>query len=283
MTAPLQGRNPHAAQPISPLALVASLWQHRQLIAQMTRREVLGRYRGSVMGLAWSFFTPILMLLVYTFVFSVVFNARWGLGDDESRTDFAMLLFVGLIVHSLFAECVNRAPGLIVSNANFVKKIVFPLDVLPWVAFGSALFNACASLLVLLLAQVALKQYVPLTALLVPVVLLPLALGTLGLTWFLASLGVFLRDIGQITGLFTTVMLFVSAIFFPITALPERYQAWLRFNPLAAVIEQTRDVLIFGRLPDLNVWLILTAVGTLMAWLGYAWFQKTRKGFADVI
>lgn len=263
--------------------MAGSLWHNRKLLLVLVKREIAARYRGSLMGLAWSFVTPLLMLGIYTFVFSVVFKARWGLGDDESRTDFAILLFVGLIAHSLFAECVNRAPGLIVTNTNFVKKIIFPLDILPWVAFGSALFNAAASLLVLLLAQLALKQHVPATALLFPLVLLPLALGTLGLTWFLASLGVFLRDIGQLTGMFTTVMLFVSAIFFPITALPERYQAWLRFNPLAAVIEQSRDVLIFGRLPDLGVWLALMLAGALMAWLGFAWFQKTRKGFADVL
>ncbi len=267
----------------SPMEMVASFWRNRQLIVQMSKREAIGRYRGSVMGMAWSFFNPLLMLVIYTFVFSVVFKARWGIGADESKTEFAIILFVGLIVHGLFAECVNRAPGLIISNVNYVKKVVFPLEILPWITFGSALFHASISLLVLLLVQLALNHHVPLTAVLFPLVLSPLVLGSMGLAWFLAALGVYLRDVGQITGMFTTVMLFVSAVFFPMTALPERYQFWLHFNPLAVVIEQSRSVLIFGQLPDLQSWAVMMGLGLVMAFAGFAWFQKTRKGFADVL
>lgn len=267
----------------SPVEMVASFWRNRQLIVQMSKREAIGRYRGSVMGMAWSFFNPLLMLVIYTFVFSVVFKARWGIGADESKTDFAIILFVGLIVHGLFAECVNRAPGLIISNVNYVKKVVFPLEVLPWVAFGSALFHTIISLFVLLLAQLVLNQHIPLTAALLPFVLTPLVLGTMGLAWFLAALGVYLRDVGQVTGMFTTVMLFISAVFFPMTALPERYQFWLHFNPLAVIIEQSRGVLIFGQLPSVATWSLMMSLGLVMAWAGFAWFQKTRKGFADVL
>lgn len=263
--------------------MFASLWHNRELLLTLVKREIVGRYRGSLMGLAWSFFNPLLMLVIYTLVFSVVFRARWGLGENESRTDFAIILFVGMIVHGLFAECVNRAPSLIVSNTNFVKKIIFPLDVLPWVVLGSALFHALISLVVLLCAQLIFKHSVPLTALLLPVVLLPLILGTMGLSWFLASLGVYLRDVGQITGMFTTIMLFVSAVFFPITALPEKYQHLMHYNPLAVLIEQSRAVLVFGKFPDPLAWLTLTLAGAVMAWLGYAWFQKSRKGFSDVL
>ena len=267
----------------SPVEMVASFWRNRQLILQMSKREAIGRYRGSVMGMAWSFFNPLLMLVIYTFVFSVVFKARWGIGADESKTDFAIILFVGLIVHGLFAECVNRAPGLIISNVNYVKKVVFPLEVLPWVAFGSALFHTVISLFVLLLAQLVLNQHIPLTAAFLPFVLTPLVLGTMGLVWFLAALGVYLRDVSQVTGMFTTVMLFISAVFFPTTALPERYQHWLQFNPLAVIIEQSRSVLIFGQLPSVAAWLLMMSLGLVMAWAGFAWFQKTRKGFADVL
>jgi lipopolysaccharide transport system permease protein len=249
----------------------------------MSKREVIGRYRGSVMGLAWSFFNPLLMLVIYTFVFSVVFKARWGLGTDDSRTSFAILLFVGLIVHGLFSESLNRAPGLIVSNVNYVKKVIFPLEILPWVAFGSALFHASISFCVLLLAQIILNQSIPLTAVLFPVLLLPIVFGTMGLAWFLAALGVYLRDIGQVTSIFTTVMLYISAVFFPITALPDRYQIWLKMNPLAFIIEEERKVLIFGQMPDFGAWTLLLLVSMLIAWAGFAWFQKTRKGFADVV
>lgn len=267
----------------SPMEMVASFWRNRQLILQMSKREAIGRYRGSVMGLAWSFFNPLLMLIIYTFVFSVVFKARWGIGADESKTDFAIILFVGLIVHGLFAECINRAPSLIISNVNYVKKVVFPLEILPWIAFGSALFHTAISLVVLLLAQLVFNQHMPLTAALFPLVLSPLILGSMGLAWFLAALGVYLRDVSQITVMFTTVMLFISAVFFPTTALPERYQFWLHFNPLAVVIEQSRSVLVFGQLPDPLSWFAMMGLGLVMAWAGFAWFQKTRKGFADVL
>jgi lipopolysaccharide transport system permease protein len=277
------GINPHAAQPTSLLALASSFWRNRQLIVQMTKREVVGRYRGSMLGLVWSFFNPLMMLAIYTFVFSFVFKARWGIDVNESKTDFAIILFVGLIVHGLFAECVNRAPSLIISNVNFVKKVIFPLEILPLVAFGSALFHAAISLVVLFLAQFIFTHHIPSTAFLLPIVLLPLALGTLGLAWFLASLGVYLRDIKEITGMFTTIMLFVSAVFFPLTALPERYQFWLALNPLASLIEAARKILIFGEFPNMTMWTVNLVLGLLLAWAGFVWFQKTRKGFADVL
>jgi len=267
----------------SPRELTASLWRNRSLVMALTKREVLGRYRGSVMGIAWSFFNPILMLLVYTFVFSVVFKARWAVGSEENKTDFAIILFVGMIVHGLFAECLNRAPGLILSNVNYVKKVIFPLEILPCVALGSALFHAAISLIVLLLAQLILNQHLMWTALLFPCVLLPLVFSTMGFAWFLAGLGVYVRDIGQITGMVTTVLLFLSPVFYPISALPEQYQAWLHLNPLTFIIEEGRNTLIFGRVPDIGAWGMMLAAGMLISWIGFAWFQKIRKGFADVL
>ena len=268
---------------ISLKEMIRCLWHNRNLITALVKREVVGRYRGSFMGVAWSFFNPLLMLVVYTFVFSVVFKARWGVGGDESKTDFAIILFVGLIVHGLFAECVNRAPSLILSNVNYVKKVIFPLEILPWVALGSALFHTLISLLVLLLAHLVFNQYMPWTVVLFPFILFPLSLATMGFTWFLAALGVYVRDIGQITGIFTTVLMFVSAVFYPISALPTKYQFWLKLNPLVIIIEQARQTLIYGQVPDFNQWSIMFVVGVLVAWAGFAWFQKTRKGFADVL
>ena len=273
--------NPHVAHPVSLRSLAASLWSHRQLIVQMARREVVGRYKGSVMGLLWSFLNPVLMLVIYTFVFSVVFKARWGDGQ-ETRAQFATMLFAGMIVHALFADILNRAPALILSNANYVKKVVFPLETLVAVAAGSALFHAAISLLVLVLA-IALQGTLPWTAMFIPFVLAPLLVLALGLGWLLASLGVFLRDVGQVVGVLTTVLLFLSPVFFPVTALPEFIQPWIRANPLTFIIEQTRAVLILNQWPD---WAGLARYwlgALLVAWLGYAWFQKTRKGFADVL
>ena len=275
--------NPHAGKPTSPIALIKSLWCNRYLIAQMTRRDVVGRYKGSVLGLVWSFLTPILMLVVYTFVFSVVFKARWGTDGDDSKTQFALVLFVGMIVHGLFSEVLNRAPGLILSNVNYVKKVVFPLHVLPVIAMGAALFHASISLIVLLIALVLFNGQLHWTAIFIPVVLLPLVILTLGIAWILASLGVFLRDVGQTVGIITTVMLFLAPIFYPITALPEEIRPWIMANPLTFIIEEARKVLIVGRMPYWAGLGVYTVAATSVAWVGFAWFQKTRKGFADVL
>ncbi len=275
--------NPHTAQPATLVALVRSLWHNRQLIAQMTQREVVGRYKGSVMGLAWSFFNPVFMLTVYTFVFSEIFKARWGAGDDESKTQFAVVLFVGMIVHGLFAEVLNRAPGLILSNVNYVKKVVFPLEILPVIAMGAALFHGLISLGVLLAAFALFNGYLHWTAIFTPLVLLPLVILTLGLAWMLASLGVFLRDVGQTIGIITLVLTFLSPVFYPVTAVPERFRHWIMANPLTFIIEQAREVLIWGHLPAWSGLAIYTLAATAVAWAGYAWFQKTRKGFADVL
>lgn len=265
-------------------SLVKSLWVHRGLIHQMVAREVVGRYKGSVFGLMWSFLNPVLMLVVYTFVFSVVFKARWNAGEvDDGKAQFAIVLFVGMIVHGLFAEVLNKSPGLVVGNVNFVKKVVFPLEILPVVCMGAALFHAVVSLFVLMLASLLFNKGLPWTVLAFPVIILPLVIFTLGGAWILASLGVFIRDVAQSVGIVTTIMLFLSPVFFPVTALPERYQAWMQANPLTFIIESSRGALIYGRLPDPLSLLIYTAVAVLVAWFGYAWFQKTRKGFADVL
>ena len=275
--------NPHAAQPTSPIALCKSLWRNRQLILQMIKREVVGRYKGSVMGLTWSFFNPVFMLTVYTFVFSVIFKSRWGVDVDESKTQFAVVLFVGMIVHGLFAEVLNRAPSLILSNVNYVKKVIFPLEILPIIAMGAALFHALISLCVLLAAFALFNGYVHLTALYIPFVLSPLIILTLGLAWLLTSLGTFLRDVGQTIGIITTVMMFLSPVFFPVSAMPIEFRPWLMANPLTFVIEQAREVLIWGHMPDWAGLGIYMLVALLIAWIGYAWFQSTRKGFADVL
>ena len=280
---PAHGVNPHARPSTSLAALAKSLWRNRQLISQMTRREVAGRYKGSVMGLAWSFFNPVFMLAVYTFVFSVVFKARWGVGGEESKTQFAVVLFVGMIVHGLLAEVLNRAPGLILGNVNYVKKVVFPLEILPVVSMGAALFHSLVSLGVLLIAFALFNGYLHSTAVLIPLVVLPLVILTLGVAWILASLGVFLRDVGQTISLITTVMLFLAPVFYPITALPEEMRPWIMANPLTFIIEQAREVLIWGRRPNWGGLGIYTLAATAVAWVGYAWFQKTRKGFADVL
>lgn len=267
---------------ITPMEMVGSLWRNRGLIRALVKREVVGRYRGSFMGILWSFFNPVFMLAVYTFVFSVVFKARWS-GGSESKTEFALILFAGLIVFNLFAECINRAPGLILANVNYVKKVVFPLEILSWVALGSALFHGTVSLGVWLLAYSILFGIPHATMLLLPLIVLPLALFILGVSWGLASLGVYLRDVSQFISIVTTILMFLSPIFYPATALPEEYRGLMFLNPLTPAIEQTRDLLFWGKSPDFVMLLIYLLASATVAWLGFAWFQKTRKGFADVL
>ena len=276
--------NPHATQPTSLTSLAKSLWRNHQLIVQMTKREVVGRYKGSAMGLAWSFFNPVFMLVVYTFVFSEIFKSRWaGVGSDGSKTQFAVVLFVGMIVLSLFSEVLNRAPGLILSNVNYVKKVIFPLEILPVIAMGAALFHSLISLGVLLVAFILFNGYLHWTVIFTPLVLLPLVIVTLGISWMLAAIGVFLRDVGQTIGIITTVLMFLSPVFYPVTAVPERFRPFIMANPLTFIIEQAREVLIWGHLPNWIGLGIYTIAAIFIAWVGYASFQKTRKGFADVL
>lgn len=262
--------------------MFGSIWRNRELIATLAKREVLGRYRGSIIGILWSFFNPVFMLTIYTFVFSVVFKARWNEGSD-SKTEFALVLFAGLIVFNFVAECINRSPNLILANINYVKKVIFPLEVLPVVSLGVAFFHTIISLIVWLFAYIIFFGVPHSTFLLLPLVILPLLFFTLGLSWILSSLGVYIRDVSQFVSMAMTVLMFLSPIFYPITAIPERYRFFIQLNPISPAIEQVRQVLFWGQLPDLGIWLVYFLASILVSILGFTWFQKTRKGFADVV
>lgn len=263
--------------------MLTSFWQHRRLVMEMTRREVVGRYKGSLVGLAWSFFNPIFLLTVYVIVFSGVFKMRWNVGGAESEIDFALIMFVGMMVHGVVAECLGRAPTLILSNANLVKKVVFPVEILPFVMVLSATFHFLASLGVMLVAQLLSGHFFPFTVLLLPLMLFPLILLALGLSFVLAATGVYLRDIAQMTGIFTTVLMFLSPVFYPVSAVPPGLSLLLQWNPMTYFIEAARSLLIFRTFPDVQTVLVCWGVGLVITWAGFWWFQKTRKGFADVL
>lgn len=278
--------NPHAAYPVSPRAMVVSLWQHRQLIVGMTRREIVGRYKGSMLGIFWSLVHPLFMLMLYTLVFSGVFNAHLSAMPKQTHIDhieFALFLFAGLILHGFFAEVLGRAPMHIVSNPNYVKKIVFPLHILPVINLGAALFHGLVSIGVLLSGIVLLRGELPVSAAYLPLVLLPFILLTLGMAWLLSSLGVYLRDVGQGIGMVMTVLLFASPVFYPLNALPQPLHQVLLLNPLTIAIEQTRHILMDGRPPQWDILGAYSIIALASACVGYAWFQKTRKGFANVL
>lgn len=271
--------------PASPHALMTSFWRNRQLIGALIKRDVIGRYRGSILGVIWSFANPLFLLGVYTFVFAVVFKARWS-GHDSAvgnKAEFALVLFSGLMVFNVFAECVNRAPALIISNVNYVKKVVFPLEILPWVTMGSALFHGAVSLLVWLIFDFIAFGLPGPWSFALPLVVLPLMLVTMGISWLLASLGTYLRDMIQMISLVTTALMFLSPIFYPMTSVPEIYRPYFMANPLTLTVVQVRDVLVWNKAPDWSLLAYATLITIAFAWLGFLVFQKTRKGFADVV
>jgi lipopolysaccharide transport system permease protein len=222
------------------------------------------------------------MLAVYTFVFSVVFQARWGL-EGSDRFGFALMLFAGLIVFNIFSDCISRAPSLIVSNVSYVKKVVFPLEILPWVSLGSAAFNACVNVAVLMVFAVVTGNSIPITILLLPVVLVPLLLLVLGLSFFLCSFGVFVRDLQHVIGVVLTCCMFLSPIFYPLESLPPRLRSLIVLSPISMAVTAARNVILQGALPNCALWLLSLSIGLLAALIGSVWFAKTRKAFADVM
>lgn len=262
--------------------LLPRVLQYRSLLAELTKREILGRYRGAAIGLLWSLISPFLMLMVYTLAFGYILRSRWP-GTSGSTTDFALILFVGLVVHGFFAECLTRAPQLVLSNPGYVKRVVFPLEILACSMTLTALFHLAMNLVVL----VALKWFwhgeLYWHMLLLPVVIAPLAILTVAVGWFLSALGVYLRDISQFVGVLATAMLFLSSAIIPLESLPEDYRWVFRANPLTLIIDQAREVVIWGRMPDWTALGIYTACVSGLALLALAFFRRMRGGFADVL
>lgn len=256
-------------------------WRHRALVAQLARREVHARYRQSVLGLVWVVLTPLLMLGVYTLVFRHVMRVRWQ-GMEESNLAFALRIYAGLAVFGFFAECVNRAPQLVLEQPSLVKKVVFPIETLPWVAAASAGVGLGVSGLLLLGLTLLVQGALPLTVVALPLVWLPLLPLVLGLGWLLAGIGTYVRDVGQVLGMAMSALMFLSPIFFPVEALPEAVRGWMLLNPLAWVITGTRDVL-HGQWPHWGGLALALAANGLVALAGAAFFRRVRVGFADVV
>lgn len=268
---------------ISLLKLGRSAKAHRNLLFNLAKRETIGKYKESLFGSLWSVLNPLLMLVIFTFVFTNIFKSRWGVSVDTGSISYSVILFAGLIVFNLFSECFGKAPTIIISNQNFVKKIIFPLEILPIVALLSALVQACISFAILLIYILIESGSIPWTAIMLPAALLPYLIFLLGLMYCLSATGVYIRDIGQTIGIATTGVMFMSPIFFPASSFPERWRFLAYYNPLTYPIEQTRDLLIFGKGIDWSIWSIYVVCSVVFCAFGYAWFQKLRAGFADVL
>ena len=254
--------------------------RHTYLIWQMAKREVLGRYKGSALGIGWSLLYPLLLLATYTFVFRLIFKARWP-GVDDHPGNFALNIFCGLVLFNLFSELVGRAPRLVVDQPNLVKRVIFPLEVLPWVGALGAYFHAGLSMLVLLAGALLIQNSLPPSALAAPVIMLAMLPMLLSIGWLLAGFGVFLRDIGQMIPPVLNVMVFLTPVLYPASALPKGVQDWLVYNPLTLPIELLRSSLLMGQWPNWTDLVIYTCTWTLIASFAVFTFWRLRPAFAD--
>lgn len=270
-------------QLLNPLQPVRSLWASRDLLMQIVQRNIKGRYRASMFGLFWMMATPLFMLSVYTFVFSVIFKARWGDFFGDSKTAFALVIFCGFSLFNIFSEAVNTACTVITGNKNFVKKVVFPLEILPVASSLTAFIFGIVWIGILFVGILLIFHEIHITSVCLPLLLLPLLLLTTGLAWFLASAGTFFRDLQHAIGIILQALFFMSPILYPIEMVPEKLRPVLRLNPLTTIVEQTRSILLFGRWPDWTQLALLTGASFIIFHLGYIWFMKTKRGFADVV
>ncbi len=272
-----------AYQKFNPIRIIQNLWMHRELISQLTRLQILQRYKGSYLGIIWSLVTPLAMLLIYTFVFSVIFKLRWEGGITGSHAEFALTLFTGLIAFNFFSESVLAASNLIIDNPNYVKKVIFPIEILPLISIASALINALFSIFILLLGVVIIMGKLPWTLIFLPIIYFPLILLSLGLSWFLSSMGVFIRDTGHLIGVIVQMLFFLTPIFYPISAIPINFRFLLYLNPLSTIVNHCRRVILWGQLPNWGEFSIITIGALSVCFLGYIWFIKSRSIFSDVV
>jgi lipopolysaccharide transport system permease protein len=270
---------------LSPLHLARTLTTRRAMIAQFALRELTARNKGTLLGLAWTFLHPLLMLAVYTFVFAVVWQARWGDADaSANHALFATSVFCGLIVYDVFGSTVAAAPSLIVSQPNYVKKVIFPLEVLPLAQLGASLCVCGVSILILVGGNLLFAGGISPTIWLFPVVLVPLLSLAAGIAWFLAALGVFLRDLKQlVVGVLVPVLFFVTPIFYPPERVPGSFRWIIGVNPLAAIVDNARRTLLYGQWPDWHSLGLSALAGLVALQLGYAFFMKAKRSFADVL
>jgi lipopolysaccharide transport system permease protein len=248
----------------------------------MCWRDISSRYRESVLGTLWAILNPLLMLSIYTFVFGFVLKSRWP-GQGDNKVLFSLTLFSGLIVHGVFAETASRSTSIISENANYVKKVVFPLEILPLTVLGSSAFHAGLSLGLLLVANALIGTGVHWTIVLIPVIAAPILLATAGLAWILSALGVYLRDASQIVTFVMALLMYLSPVFYPLTSFPEQYRTFLYLNPLTLPIEQMRDLIIRGELPSMIGVCATYVVAFVVMAFGLWFFERARVGFADVV
>ena len=270
------------ADGVRPWEMYANLWRHRGLVRDFAVRRIAAQYRGSGLGILWAILLPLCMVTVYSFVFSVIFRSDWG-NLSNSKLGFALIMFCGMAVYQLFAESLGSAPGLMASHANYVKKVVFPLEILPLANVLAALFHTTIALAIILLGAAVVTGTLSVKIVALPLLLLPVVLLSAGVSWFLSSLGVYVRDCTHAVTVVLQVLYFLSPVFYPISQVPRPFQQIMLLNPLASVMEDARAVVFGGEWPHWPRLALVTFVCLCVAHMGYAWFMRTRRGFADVL
>jgi lipopolysaccharide transport system permease protein len=266
-----------------PLEVFGSALRHRQLIWRLAVREFEAQFRGSLLGRVWAALGPLSLLALYTYVFGVVMQAHWPGTATGDTLQVALLYFAGMVFFNFYLECINRAPSLLLENVAYIKKVVFPLDILAWVALIAALLRFSFGVLILLVFYFALEGIPPIAALAVLLMTAPLALVALGFVWFLSALGVYLRDVRQAMTVIAPAIMFMSPVFYPMSVVPEPFHSILYINPLTFAIESVRGALFDGQWPNWMEFSIYSVLAWLFAWLGRSWFMSVRGGFADVV
>ena len=268
---------------LNPFSTLWEIWKGRDLLRQLVRRNIEGRYKGTMMGLIWMVVTPLVMLGVYTFVFGVIFKARWGAGLGDSKVAFALIMFCGMAVFNIFSESVNGSVGIVTGNPNYVKKVVFPLELLPVSSVLSACFFGLVWIGILLVGIVLFLHKICLVAVCLPLIFIPLILFSCGIAWFVASLGVFLRDLSHAIGIVLQVLYFMTPIFYSVEMVPEKFRPILLLNPLTPIVQSARQVLMYSQWPNWQALGIVMLLSMAVFQMGYFWFMKTKRGFADVL
>jgi lipopolysaccharide transport system permease protein len=262
--------------------MISAMVRNRELLWALSKREIAARFKGSYGGLSWYVIQNLLLLALYSFVFGSLFKSRWAQGS-HIEGNYTIALFTGLILFNIFAECISRAPTLILSNANYVKKVVFPLEILPAIQLLTAVFNAFVAILVLVAMAIFLDAPMFWQGFWIPIIIVPLLVLIMGLSWFLAALGTYVRDVNQVVTLVISAAMFLSPLFYQISSLPKNARPYIKLNPLTIPMEEARGALMFGETPDFEVLAVYLGISIVIAALGFMFFQKARKGFPDVL
>lgn len=257
--------------------------KNKYLLLNLLRREIYAKFKNSYMGLLWIFIIPLIMIFLYTFIFSFIFQSRVGGEIEVPRTYFALQLFSSLVLFNFFSDTFVKSISSISSNVNYVKKIIFPLDILCWVNLGESLFNLTISLMVWFLAYFIIVGVPNWHIIFLPLILLPYAFFIIGTSWIISSISVFVRDLQQVSNLIITILLFSSPIFYNLTTIPEKLQKFLFINPLTAPIVFSKQIFYEGTFPDLSTFFIYSLFSVTIFFIGFCIFNILRKDFSDVL